>query len=219
MKVEEFRKAMDDDEGFKKKRRNLLFLSLVLLVIEVTGAKVTEASGLIFKIEFTNHERLQWFLIAGIVYGMLRYYAYSEVYRVQLYKQWASKLINDYKIYYYNYHDEEVEGLLGKAVLVWGGDEPGLAEPEYTMAGLFKRVIAYPAKDQHPEIGEVYYTKYVDLMSFSDKWTRKDFLLLLWFEMKFRIDAWISHRETLDIVTPYLAAVGALGVFFYKKFI
>lgn len=218
MKAEEFRKAMDDDENFKKKRANLFYLSLLLIAIVISGATIKEANTLIFKIEFTNYDNLQWILIAGIFYSLLRYYAYSEVYREQLYVQWASKLIKNYKVYYYNPHTEEVEGLLGKAVDVWGGDEPGLADAQYIKNGVFKRIIAYPAKEEHPEHGEVYFTKFIDLLNFSGRWKRKDFLLLLELEVKYRINAWISHRETLDLIAPYLLAVGALAAFFYKKF-
>lgn len=218
MKADEFRKAMDDDENFKKKRANLFYLSLLLIAIIVSGAEIKEANTLIFKIEFANYENLQWLLIAGILYSMLRYYAYSETHRVQLYLQWASKLINNYRIYYYNPHTEEVEGLIGKAVNAWGGDEPGLADIQYRKNGLFKRFIAYRSKEDHPEHGEVYFTKFINLLDFSGRWKPKDYLLLQLYETKYRFDAWVAQRETLDLIAPYLLAIGALAAFFYRKF-
>ncbi|MEN5037469.1 hypothetical protein [Pseudomonas sp. TWI929] len=219
METEEFRKAIDGDEGFKKKRASLFYLSLLLFAIVVSGADIKEASSLIFKIEFTNHENLQWLLIAGIFYSMLRYYAYSEVYRELLFAQWASKFIDDPRVYYYHHHSEEVQGLLGKAVDAWGGDEPGLVEPEYRKAGIFKRIISYPAREEHPEYGEVYFKKFIDLRKFTEKWTRKDFWFLMSLEWKYRINAWVSQRETLDLVAPYLLATCALASYFYKKLI
>ncbi|QHG24575.1 hypothetical protein [Pseudomonas sp. DTU12.1] len=218
MNTEDFRKAIDADEGLKSKRRNLFLLSLLLLAIVVSGANIKEASSLVFKIEFTNHENLQWLLIAGIFYSVLRYYAYSEIYRDELFNQWSKKLINDPTIYHYDQQEEEVKGLLEKAVDVWGGDEPGLVEPEYRRIGLLKRVIAYPATQEDPDHGLMYFKRYINLNKYDSKWKRKDFLFLLWIELKYRANAWVAQRETLDLVAPYLLAVAALAAFFYKKF-
>ncbi|MNJ34647.1 hypothetical protein D3C77_293670 [compost metagenome] len=219
MGTEEFRKAIDGDEGFKKKRASLFYLSLLLFAIVVSGAEIKEASSLIFKIEFTNHENLQWLLVAGVVYSMLRYYAYSEVYRGELFKQWSDKMLSNPAIYYYDQEADEVGGHIGKAVDVYGGDEPGLIQPEYRKTGLLGRHIAYPSREDHPYHGEVYTKRYINLNACGEKWKRTDFMLLLWFETKYRVGAWISHRETLDLIAPYLLAVGALAAFFYKKLV
>ncbi|WP_079229060.1 hypothetical protein [Pseudomonas putida] len=217
MEADKFRKAIDGDEGFKKKRANLFYLSLLLLAIVVSGADIKEASSLIFKIEFTNHENLQWLLVAGVIYSMLRYYAYSEVYRDELFKRWSDKMLSNPSIYYLDHEIHEVTGHIGEAINIYGGDEPGLAAPEYLKTGILQRKIAYPSKENHSFYGECDITRYVDLNTYSKKWTRKDFMLLLWFETKYRVNAWVSHRETLDLVAPYLMAVGALAIFFCKK--
>ncbi len=193
-------------------------LSLLLLAIVVSGANIKEASSLIFKIEFTNHENLQWLLIAGIIYSIFRYYAYSEIYRNELFNQWSNKLINDPTVYHYDQREEEVKGLVEKAVDVWGGDEPGLVEPQYWRIGLFKRVIAYPSQQEDPDHGLVYFKRYISLNKYDKRWKRKDFLLLLWIELRYRANAWVAQRETLDLVAPYLLAFVALAAFFYKKF-
>lgn len=208
---------MDDDENFKKKRANLFYLSLLLIAIVISGATIKEVNTLIFKIEFTNYDNLQWLLIAGILYSVLRYYAYSEKYRDQLVKQWSSKMLKNYRIYSYDAEDEVVGGLLEKAVDVWGGDEPGLIAAEYRKTGFLRRSIAYPTKEMH-ERGEAYFNRHISLNTFTDKWKFQHLLLILWFETKYRVDAWVSHRETLDLVAPYLLAIGALAAFFYKKF-
>lgn len=218
MNTEDFRKAIDADDGLKSKRRNLFLLSLLLLAIVVSGANIKEASSLIFKIEFTNHENLQWLLIAGIIYSIVRYYAYSEIYRNELFNIWSKKLINDPTVYYYDQQKEEVKGLVEKAVDVWGGDEPGLVEPEYRRIGLLKRVIVYPTKEEDPEHGIIYFKRYINLNKYDSNWKRKDFLLLLWIELRYRASAWVAQRETLDLVAPYLLAFAALAAFFYKKF-
>lgn len=217
MKPEDFRKSIDADEGFKKKRANLFYLSLLLLAIVVSGADIKEASSLIFKIEFKSHENLPWLLVAGVVYSMLRYYAYSESYRKRLFKQWSDKMLSNPAIYYLDHEIHEVTGHIGEAINIYGGDEPGLAAPEYLKTGVWQRRIAYPSKENHSFHGECDITRYVDLNAYSKTWTRKDFLLLLWFETQYKVNAWISHRETLDLVAPYLLAACALAIFFYKK--
>lgn len=218
MNTEDFRKAIDADDGLNKKRRNLFLLSLLLLAIVVSGADIKEASSLIFKIEFKNRENLQWLLIVGILYSMLRYYAYSETYRDELFNQWSKKLISDRTVYYYSEYKGEVEGLLEKAINDWAGETPGLAELEYRRTGLFKRSLIYPAQEIDPEEGPIYVKRHISLNSYTDRWKRTDLLLLLWIELKYRANAWVAHRETLDLVAPYLLAVAALAVFFYKKF-
>ena len=45
MSVEDFRKAMDADDGFKNKRRNLFLLSILLIAIVVSGADIKEATA------------------------------------------------------------------------------------------------------------------------------------------------------------------------------
>ncbi|WP_432738907.1 hypothetical protein [Pseudomonas kurunegalensis] len=218
MKPEEFRKAMDDDENFKKKRANLFYLSLLLIAIIISGAEIKEANTLIFKIEFTDYENLQWLLIAGILYSVLRYYAYSEKYRNELFKQWSGKMFRDYRIYTYDVEEEVVGGLLEKAVDVWGGDEPGLVDAEYRKTGILRRSIAYPTREMH-ERGEAYFHRHISLNTFTDKWKFKHLMTLFRYEIKYRVNAWVSHRETLDLVAPYLLAACALAIFFYEKLV
>lgn len=217
MSAEDFRKAMDADDGFKNKRRNLFLLSILLIAIVVSGADIKEANSLIFKIEFTDHENLKWLLIAGIFYSILRYYAYSETYRDKLVEQWSSKLMGDRAVYYYSEYSEEVGGLLEKAVDVYGGDEPGLISVVYRRTGLFKRVIVYPSVEVHGEDGPQHVSRLIDLNNYNENWKRRDFMLLLWIELKYRLNAWVAHRETLDLVAPYVLAAGALAAFFYKQ--
>lgn len=217
MSAEDFRKAMDADDGFKNKRRNLFLLSILLIAIVVSGADIKEANSLIFKIEFADHENLKWLLIAGICYSVLRYYAYSETYRNKLVEQWSSKMMGDRAVYYYSEYSEEVGGLLEKAVDVYGGDEPGLINAVYIRTGLFKRVIEYPSMEVHGEDGPQHFRRLIDLNNYNENWKRRDFMLLLWIELKYRLNAWVAHRETLDLVAPYVLAAGALAAFFYKQ--
>lgn len=218
MNVDEFRCAMDDDAGFKSKRRALVFTSLLLLALIVSGAVIKEANTFIFKIEFTNHEGLRYLLVLAVLSCMLRYYAYSERYHTLLFKFWSDRLLSDGSIYSYDREDELVIGLLGRRMDVFGGDEPGIEYPEYKKTGFLKRSIGYPSEGVDDYHGEYICTEYVNLNEYNENWRRRDFCKLLFAEMKYRIEAWIKYRETLDLVSPYVLGFTSLIVFMVSYF-
>ena len=218
MTVDEFRCAMDDDAGFKSKRRALVFTSLLLLALIVSGAVIKEANTFIFKIEFTNHEGLRYLLVLAVLSCMLRYYAYSERYHTLLIKFWSDRLLSDRSVYCYDREDDLVIGLLGRRMDVFGGDEPGIEYPEYKKTGFLKRCIGYPSKGVDDYHGEYICTEYVNLNKYNENWRRRDFCKLLFAEMKYRIEAWIKYRETLDLVSPYVLGFTSLIVFVVSYF-
>ncbi len=219
MSTEQLNLDTENDKGFKSKRAILFSLSLLLLALAATGAQVKEANTLIFKIEFTRYENLQWLLVAGVLYSALRYYAYSEKYRKRLFEQWSGKLLEDSSVYYYAHDTDEIEGLVGGAVNVWGGDEPGIQDPRYVKKGILKRAISYPTRFEHEYYGEVSTRNHINLNEYTDKWSKKHFRKLLGYEFKYRWEAWVSHRETLDLMAPYLLAAVALLAFLYTKLV
>jgi len=218
MTVDEFRSAMDDDVGFKSKRRALMFASLLLLALVVSGAEIKEANTFIFKIEFTNHVGLRYLLVLAVLSCMFRYYAYSEKYHAQLFNFWSERLLNDRKVFHYDREAELVGGLLGKKINVYGGDEPGIERPSYKKTGFLKRSIGYLSTGEDDYHGEHYYTQYIELNVYSEGWSKSDFFKLLRAEMKYRMEAWIKYRETLDLVSPYLLGFSSLAVFMFKYF-
>lgn len=125
MSADQINFSTEDDKGYKAKRTMLFSLSLLLLALVATGAQVKEVNTLIFKIELTRHENLQWLLVAGVLYSVLRYYAYSEQYRVFLRHQWTRKLMTDWRVFNYDSYMERMVGLLGGAIDVDPNDQPG----------------------------------------------------------------------------------------------
>lgn len=216
MTAGEFRNAMDDDAGFKSKRRALTFVSLLLLALVASGAEIKEANTFIFKIEFTNHVGLRYLLVLAVLSCMLRYYAYSEQYHAQLFKFWSNRLLNDIKVFHYDQESESVGGLLGRKIDTCGGNEPGIQSPTYTKTGFLKRSIGYPSTGTHDFYGEYAYTEYIDLNQYTEWWSKADFCKLLLAEMKYRLEAWIKYRETLDLLSPYLLGFSSLVAFLYK---
>ena len=141
---------------------------------------------------------------------MFRYYAYAQAYHEKLFYFWSQRMLSDYKVFSYTSTNEEITGLLGKAINVWAGDEPGIRQPKYKVTGLFTRNLVYESHQTDPEYGDYPYEENIDLNRYSDKWSKEDFLLLLRYEARYRIQAFIKHREYLDLLSPYI--IGALAL-------
>jgi len=208
--INQYREEIDSDEGLAAKRRALVIVSLLLLVLSVSGASIKEANTFIFRIEFSNHVGLTYLLGAAVIFLLLRYYAYAQSYHSQLFDFWSARFLNDYRVFSYNIANDEVHGLLGKRINVWGGDEPGIQESGYKKVGVLKRNIVYASEGQDDEHGVYSYDENIELNQYSDTWTRKDFRRLLRFEFKYRVEAILKHREYLDLMFPYLLGIAAV---------
>lgn len=219
MSAEQINFSTEDDKGYKAKRTMLFSLSLLLLALVATGAQVKEVNTLIFKIELTRHENLQWLLVAGVLYSVLRYYTYSEQYRVLLQQQWTRKLITDWRVFNFDPHLMEIAGLLGGAVDIDPNEHQGITQPSYVKIGIFKRALTYRVQEIDDQLGPCSYRKAISLNEYTDNWSRKHFRKLLGYEFKYRWEAWVSHRETLDLMAPYLLAAVALLAFLYTKLV
>ncbi len=91
-----------------------------------------------------------------------------------------------------------------------GGDEPGIHNPRYKKVGVLKRNLVYTSEGQDDEHGTYSYEENIELNQYSETWTRKDLRKLLRFEMKYRIEAVLKHREYLDLMFPYILGVAAI---------
>lgn len=213
MNADEYRKAMDDDKEFQSKRRALVFVSLLLLALIVSGAQIKEANTFIFKIEFANHEGLRYLLVAAVMACTLRYYSYSEKYNDHLFSLWVGRFLSDYAVYHVDPDELTTSGLAGRKAEIYVGDNFDIDHPRYKKDGVFKRSIGFRTSGIDEHRGPISYTKYFSFNEYTDTWRRKDFLKLLRTEFKYRIAAWIKHRETLDLVSPYLLAASSLLAF------
>lgn len=208
--IDQYRAEIDNDEGLAAKRRALVIVSLLLLALSVSGASIKEANTFIFRIEFSNHVGLTYLLGAAVIFLFLRYYAYAQSYHSQLFDFWSARLLNDYRVFSYNTARDEVHGLLGKRINLWGGDEPGIQEPRYKKVGMLKRNIVYTSEGQDDEHGAYSFDENVELNQYSETWTKKDLRKLLRFELKYRMEAVLKHRECLDLMFPYLLGIAAI---------
>lgn len=218
LNIDEYREQLDSDGGLSAKRKALVIASLLLLALSVSGAAIKEANTFIFRVEFSNHAGLTYLLGVAVAFLMLRYYAYAQSYHSQLFDFWSARLLSDYRIFSYDNSEDEVNGLLGKAVNVWGGDEPGIQEARYKKVGILKRNLVYTSYGQDERHGDFSYDENIELNRYSEKWTKKDFRRLLRFEFIYRVEGVFKHREYLDLMFPYLLGFCALLSLIYKLF-
>lgn len=212
--VDDYRKAMDEDKAFQSKRKALVFVSLLLLALVVSGAQIKEVNTLIFKIEFANHAGLRYMLVAAVMACTLRYYSYSEKYNNYLFSIWSGRLLNDYAVYHIDIEGPPVtSGLAGRKADIQVGTAYDTDNPVYRKTGFLKRSIGFPTSSVEEFRGRVYYTEYFTLNEYSEQWSRRDFFKLLRIEFKYRAQAFFKHRETLDLWSPYLLAVSSLLAF------
>lgn len=213
MNADEYSRAMDDDKEFQSKRKALVFVSLLLLALVVSGAQIKEANTFIFKIEFANHAGLRYLLVAAVMACTLRYYSYSEKYNNHLFSLWAGRFLSDYNVYHIDPEGPVTSGLAGSKAGIYVGDNYDTDNPVYRKTGIFKRAIGFKTNRIDEFRGQVYYTQFFNLNEYTEHWRRRDFLNLLRVEFKYRAQAWFKHRETLDLASPYLLAAASLLAF------
>ena len=240
---------IDADEGLKAKRKLLTVVSLILLAIAFSGAKVVEANTFIMKISFTNQSGIAYLLLLSIAFLMIRYYNYAHPYHDELYKAWTERMLNDR--YFYLYHDEadESEGLIKDLYpesLKRDIDEHefGGMETEYRCSHLFGRHIEYTWFSGEGSGYENFAT--VDLMRIKSEEAKKKereeaknknkvkdteqkqkitkdeinfkaYIKILKYEFMYRTTRYLTHRENLDIIAPYLLGSFSIFSFIFSK--
>lgn len=215
-----FIERFDSDVKLTAKGKILTTISIILIALSVTGAVMKEANTFIFKIEFAHQEGITYLLLAAILYLTIRYRNYAQPYHHELFLLWSERMMQDKEVFNYNPREKVVEGVLGDAFDIWGGDEPGIQDSKYHVSGFFRRAVRFPSvfRGSHGEGDDVEYIEecfdeYSSLLKFNKKWTFGKYIRILLIEFKYRFNAFINHREHLDILSPYVfAALAALSV-------
>ena len=209
----ELQQQIDSDEGLRSKRRLLTIVSIILLAIEFSGAKIIEANTFIVKLSFDNQSGLSVLLLFSIIFLMIRYYNYAERYHQALYNLWTEKLLNDPNIHLYNDHSGEITGWLFEAM-------PKRIQPDnvhydsfeyrysYVCKSPFRRSFAYHTRDEYDE-----HTKHVGICKTLGF---KKYLAILLLEAKYQLSSYFKNRENLDIQAPYLLGLVAILSFFFN---
>ncbi|MBB2775735.1 UNVERIFIED_ORG: hypothetical protein HNP28_001023 [Comamonas terrigena] len=217
--LNEFREKIDSDEGLLAIRKKLTIFCMIFLALNISGATLEEANTLIFKLKFTNHAGIGYLFLLSVIFLTIRYYSYATDYQSLLNRFWRLRMLENYKIFSYDNTHHEVRGLLGNAIQVYGLDEPGIKDPEYVISGFLKRSIAYDSVEKD-EWGEAFQTvNYIPLFDFTEKWTLKNYLNLLWIEISYRTEAFFKYRENLDLIYPYIISFTTIFSFIFKDYL
>lgn len=206
------REKIDSDRGLKNQKIPMVFVSLLIILILLLHAEVTEVNVYLFKVTFSENSVLLYFLVVCLLFLTIRYYGYAKQYHAILFRLWTKQLFSDYRIFSLGDAGEVVGGLIGRRVNGILGDMPGLVDARYKVAGSFRRHLVY---DVHEEDGHGTYkrSESINLNQFSNEWRYRDFLTLLYFEFYYQLKAILGHREHLDILYPYILSVIALILF------
>ncbi|MBA6336664.1 hypothetical protein H4J57_05550 [Colwellia sp. BRX8-7] len=224
---------IDADEGLKAKRKLLTVVSLILLAIAFSGAKVVEANTFIMKISFTNQNGIAYLLLLSIAFLMIRYYNYARPYHDELYEAWTQRMLND--DYFHRYHEEagESDGLIhdlypnSLEVDIYQQSCSG-TKTKYSCSHLFGRHIEYTWMSGVGSGYENWAT--VNLMRIKSEETKKEdkkvtknrvnlkpYFKILSYELRYRTTRFLTHRENLDIIAPYLLGCFSILCFIFSK--
>ncbi|MBA6415570.1 hypothetical protein H4J50_06030 [Colwellia sp. 6M3] len=236
---------IDADEGLKAKRKLLTVVSLILLAIAFSGAKVVEANTFIMKISFTNQDGIAYLLLLSIAFLMIRYYNYARPYHDELYKVWTERMLGDR---YFHLYDEEAdisEGLIDdlkpqNLIRDQNNQDCGPYKAKYRCSPFFRRHIEYTWFSGTGSGHENFAT--VDLMCIKseeaknknknknkekdteqkqktakDEINFKAYIRILKYEFRYRTTRYLTHRENLDIIAPYLLGTFSIFSFIFSK--
>lgn len=209
----ELQQKIDSDEGLISKRRLLTIVSIILLAVEFSGARIIEANTFIVKLGFDNQSGLSVLLLVSIIFLMIRYYNYAERYHQELYDLWTTQLLNDPTIHQVCPHSDNSSGWLYEAKpdrikLPNFFDDSVSYKFSYICKFPLRRIFGYHTSDEHDTHDEY--------VSIFNKLGLKIYLSVLWLEAKLRISSYFKNRENLDIQAPYFLAVCAILSFFFN---
>lgn len=215
--LKKFRVAIDEDSGLSAKRNLLVTASLILLALNMSGAKVVEANTFILKISFENHHGILWLLNVSTVFLMIRYYGYAQNYHAKLYELWSTRMMNDRELLRVGSDNNYIEGLLEKKLPGFLADEPEQLSSKYEAFFPFKRNLRYQSNGPHLEDGEqVVFENIIELNKYDKRWRRSDMMVLFFYEIKYQTEALIRYREGLDLLAPYIIGGSAIFSTLYR---
>jgi len=202
---------IDVDEGLKSKSKQLTVISLILLALSFSGAKVEEANTFILKLKFENQEGISVLLVFALLFLLLRYYNYACKYHQQLYINWSTRLLRDsFFSHALDSHGYEYGGVIHEVnskvdidALRYEGCE---YKCTYKCEYIFIRRVVY---NWYDESNDDYREEEVNI-------SKLNYVKALRLEAKYQLDSFIKHRENLDIIAPYILGILAISSYFFN---
>ncbi len=203
---------IDLDEGLKSKRKQLTITSLVLLALSFSGAKVQEANTFILKLKFENQNGIGILLVLTIFFLLIRYFNYARPYHDKLFRAWTNRMLKNPYFYSYHPHAEEEFGLIiDKAPDEIDFErirhEGGSFASNYKCLLPFRRKLSYSwSPNEHDDYS---------ISSVGVGW--ENYVTVIAFEIKYQFESYFTHRENLDILSPYLLGTLAIASYFFNE--
>jgi hypothetical protein len=198
-------KRIDEDKGLAKTRKYVLVVSLILLGLLFSGAKVTEANTFILKLSFSNSEGIADLLLLSLAYLMVRYHSNAAKYHLEIHQDWTNRLLK--MTYFYNVceHTDGETGFVVEIAPEYAGyndeefrhDKYTYLEVKFRANWFLNSMFQY---DLHTSNGHVQNKK---IYLFQITKLKKSFVAL-WLVVKCWFDAQVRYRESLNIHAPYL---------------
>lgn len=195
-----------DDTGLAKSRKYLVFVSLILLALTFSGAKITEANTFLFKLTFTNSEGIIDLLLLCIAFLVIRYYSHAAKYHKAIYEDWTSRLLEHEYFYYRCEHSDGESGYLVEIAPNYAGyndddfrygDEHENRKVTFHANWFLNAQVQYDFFNRHGHMKD----QKVYLFRFSTLFAT---CKALWLVHKVWVDAQFRYRESLGIYAPYL---------------
>jgi hypothetical protein len=202
----ELSQKIETDTGLAKSRKYLMFVSLILLALTFSGAKIAEANTFLFKLTFTNSEGIIDLLLLSIAFLVIRYYSNAAKYQKAIYDDWTSRLLKEEYFYSICEHSDGQSGYMVEIAPKYAGynDESFRYEDEHKSIKVtfhanwfINAQFQYDLFDRHGHMQD----QKVYLFKFSMFFAS---LKALWLVLSYWIDAQVRYRESLDIFAPYL---------------
>jgi len=206
---------IDEDAGLASKRKILTIVSLIMLAIQFSGAKVVEANTFILKLSFSHQNGLGLLLAIAIAFLIIRYYNYARSYHQELFDLWSTRMLNDSFFFLYCHDSNTLSGLivdLANEQLNMDLNS-GKYQHEYPVTWTYKYNFPFSRSIIYAISGE-YETEEKDVV--LRQVGLKTLLKVLNYETKYRLSSIFTHRENLDIYAPYLLGTTAIFSYFFS---
>ncbi len=200
---------IDIDEGLKSKRKLLTVTSLILLALSFSSAKVEEANTFILKLKFENQNGIGILLVLAIIFLLIRYFNYARPYHHKIFRAWSDRMLENTYFHSIHPYEPDVSGLaidrIPKKINIDAiQHEGGSFSFVYKCSPPFCRKFTYHWSDDHD----------YHMVDASVGW--RNYLKVIAYELKYQFESCFTHRENLDILSPYILGTAAISSYFFN---
>jgi hypothetical protein len=212
MDPSELSKKIHGDAPMANKRRLLVGLSMILIAIFLTEAKLTEANTLFFKITFANMNGIINLLLLSIGFILVRYYSYASLYQEAITQEWSDKLVKSNFFIICCEHSGHAHGYMVDTAPGYAGyNDESFGQESESLTVSFKPNLFFNAQIQYDLFTKNGHMNDDRVYIFNKKNMKRSIkayreIFKCWWS------AQVKFRESLDIYAPYLLAFVGIGL-------